>query len=350
MKKLKNGLSIRGDSYYCPLAFQLDAYWNCEINCAHCFLRKMNRTWGDDLRPLDLELFFKKLHNGVINKDPKSPLSWALKNKKTIRFGNKTDPYQPAEKEHEISHHVLRYLIQADWSAVIQTKCTQLLYDRDIDLLITGNELFSVMPIISPGLEKDWEILEYKKTTHPLTRLYHCREFMKYNINVGVNGEPFIPGYHTLEDFKNTISELKIFGIKSYNTYHLHFNDVIAKNLHTLGIDIEKIYYMNQDREWKKILVKLIEIAEMNDIILGCPDFVNAGRYQEQSNTCCGLDVPNPCTYNMIYWKKLYMKGEKDPDVLRDRTWDGVGDRELGEKLLRGGDPDYYGLKDIKGI
>ena len=28
-KLLQSGLTVRGDSVYCPLAFSLDSYWNC---------------------------------------------------------------------------------------------------------------------------------------------------------------------------------------------------------------------------------------------------------------------------------------------------------------------------------
>ena len=57
----------------------------------------MNHTWGSDLRPLDVITFEKKLRNGLKNKNPKSPLAHCLSRKKTIRWGNKSDPFQKAE-------------------------------------------------------------------------------------------------------------------------------------------------------------------------------------------------------------------------------------------------------------
>jgi hypothetical protein len=122
-----------------------------------------------------------------------------------------------------------------------------------------------------------------------------------------VNGEPFIPGYHTVDQFEDTLKLLKAYGIKSYNTYNLHLNDFVAKNLHQIGIYIEKIWYHNRDEEWRPILRQLIDLAQRYDIILGCPDFVNSGSYTEQSNTCCGVTVPIPCTFNLMTWKKLLL-------------------------------------------
>ena len=54
---------------------------------------------------------------------------------------------------------------------------------------------------------------------------------------------------------------------------------------------------------WKK---KLIDLSKKYDIILGCPDFANSGwDFKEQSNTCCGVHVDNPCTWNVITWKRI---------------------------------------------
>lgn len=345
MKLLKNGLSIRGDVYYCPLSFQLDSYWNCLTKCAHCYLRRLNRTWGEDLRPLDIDLFRKKIRAGLKNKNPKSPLAWAIKQKKTIRFGNKTDPYQEAEKEYKVSRKVVKTLVALDWTFVIQTKFS--LINRDLDVLTRRKENITLMMVISPGLEKDWEIIERKKTSNIQERLQTLAHFKKQGINIGINGEPFIPGYHTIQDFEAAIKTIKSWGFKSYNTYHLHFNDWNAKELHKIGIDIEKIWYYNQDKEWKKILPKLIDISKKYNINLGCPDFIHSGKYQGKTNTCCGMNVPNPCTFNIINWKKRFLKGESLEDII-ENTWDKVGDKEKGRKLIKGEIDEFFSLKDIK--
>lgn len=345
MKEFKSPLSIRGDCYYCPLAFQMDTYWNCETNCHHCFLRRMNRTWGQDLRPLDIPLFKNMIEKASFNKS-NTPLGAALRGKKTIRFGNKSDPYQHAEKEYRRSREAGKILIENNWSFVIQTKYTENVMD-DFDMYSARPDLFTLMPIISPGLDSDWRIFERSIPTPPEKRMEHAAKFIEKGINVGVNGEPFIAGYHTPWDFEITIKMLKQYGIKSYNTYFLHMNDLVLKNLHAIGMDIDYIHTMNQDKNWKPILRDLIAIAQREGMILGCPDFVSAGKYQESANTCCGISVPNPCTFNIIQWKKLKMKGLSDSDILKD-TWDGVGDYTRGEQILSGKDPEFFSLKDIK--
>lgn len=345
--KLKQGLVIRGDSLSCPLAFALDTYGNCLIDCHHCFFRRLNRTWGQDLKPLDVELFRKQMENGLKNEHPKSMLAWAIRNRKTLRFGNRTDPFQWVEREHKVSGQALEILAELKWSVVIQTRFTSVL----LDYLPTLEKMIpniTIMPVISPGLEDDWICFEKKSPTPPLERLKHLKFFQSIGMNVGVNGEPFIPGYHTLEQFEEVLMILKAYGIKSYNTYNLHLNDFVAKRLDAIGVDIEKIWYSNRDEVWKGILKELIALAKKYDIILGCPDFINSGNFIEDANTCCGVTVPNPCTFNMRTWKKLLLTTGKSKEEILTETWDGVGNFDEGKKAMLGGfENERFTMKDV---
>ena len=347
MKLLKNCFSVRGDSLYCPLAFSLDSYWNCLYDCHHCYLRNLNNIWGKDLRPINIELFTKKLHNGLNNKNPKTSLAFCLANKKTIRWGNKADPFQPAETLHKRAPIIFKELITLNWTFVIQTMSTTIMmqYEKQI-IEASKKKLITVMPIISPGLNKDWEILEKSATTPPLKRLHHIRQLQRQGVSIGVNGEPFIPGFHTIKDFEDTLKLLKSFGIKSYNTYNLHLNSHVAKRLAGIGLDIGKIWEMNKDENWKKILPPLLELSKKYDITMGCPDFVNSGpNWIEKTNTCCGINVSNPTTFNTHHWKQLRQQEHCWEEILLN-TWDGIGDREEGVKILRGNSDKFYTLKD----
>ena len=344
MKLLKRGLTIRGDSLYCPLALSLDSYGNCEADCHHCYFRRLNYVWGQDLKPLDIEVFQKTVTNGISNKNPRSALAWALKKKKTVRFGNKADPFQNAELEHHASEQVMKILIQHGWSFMIQTMFTENMMLHE-DLIVDNKDLIVVCPIISPGAESDWEILERKRTTPIPQRIEHLVRLNRKGVETGVNGEPFIPGYHTVDQFEDIVKRLKASGIKSYNTYSFHFNDFVAKRLHNIGIDIEKIWFHNQDKQWKIILTQLLAIAKKHDLILGCPDFVNSGSHQERTNTCCGVNVPNPTTFNIINWKRGILAGKPPEDVFEE-SWDGVGDKEEGREVFLGKSKDMYTLKD----
>lgn len=353
MKLLKQGLHVRGDALYCPLAFSLDSYGNCEADCTHCYLRRLNEVWGKDLKPLDVENFQRTLQNGQLNKAPKSPLAYAIKFKKTLRFGNKTDPFQDAEMKYRVSHEALKTLRDLKWPVVLETKYTANLLHY-IKTLLEMKSHLHVMPIISPGFDKDWEVFEHKRTTQPSTRLSQLRDLKNLGIRVGINGEPFIPGYHQVSEFEDMMKRLKDNGIPSYNVYNLHFNAFVAKRLHAVGVDIEKVWYYNRDDHWKPILQQLIDLAKKYDIVLGSPDFVNSGwGYVENSNTCCGVNVDNPCTWNVMTWKRIIQAtGDCVDDFVKEEryldTWDGVGDYKEGIDVLHGGESDKFTLDDIK--
>lgn len=344
-KKLQAGLTIRGDSLYCPLSLSLDSYWNCQANCHHCYLRRLNHVWGKDLRPLDIENFQRTLNNGLANKNPRSPLAWALKQKKTIRFGNKADPFQPAELEHQVSAQAMKILTGLDWSFVIQTMFTENLVPHT-DLIIENKNLVIVQPIISPGAENDWAILEKGRTTPIQQRISFIVSLKAAGVSVGVNGEPFIPGYHTVEQFEDMVKRLHSVGINNYNTYNFHFNDFVAKRLHAIGIDIERIWHYNKDENWRPIYRQLIEIAKKYGMALGCPDFVNSGNYIEQTNTCCGINVPNPTTFNMMTVKRLMLGDDLSFEEAVTKCWDGVGDYAEGFCAMRGDNSKVFSLKD----
>jgi len=296
------------------------------------------------LKPLDIESFSRTLSNGLKNKNPRSSLAWALHHKKTIRFGNKADPFQSAERIHRVSGEVLKILEGHRWSFLIQTMFTEVMMDY-FDDIVRMKDLCIVQPIISPGAESDWEVLERRCTTPVEDRIVHILLLKSNGVRVGVNGEPFIPGYHTVAQFRSLMRRLKSHGILNYNTYNFHFNDFVAKRLHGIGIDIEKIWFHNRDQYWKPILVQLIEIAKKYGIVLGCPDFVNSGLYRESTNTCCGVTVPNPTTFNLINFKRRILAGEDREEVFQS-SWDGIGDLEQGRRVFDGKEPDMYSLKD----
>lgn len=334
----KSAVKLRGDSLYCPLPLYIDGYWTCEPNCEICYLRRLNRTWGNDFRLANVDAVKKQLSS----KRGRSPLSQAIQQKKTIRLGNRTDPFQPCEEKYQVSTEIFKFLMESKWNTVVQTKFPARAYR------MTGlNKKYSILLAeITVGLEKDWELFEHKFTENPINRITNLSNYQAKGYRVGVMGEPFIPGYHTTKQFEETLKLLKSAGLKTFNTYNLHLNDLVAKNLARLGLDIEKIWWMNQDEPWKKIQRRLIHLAKKYDIVLGCPDFVNSGWENiQECNTCCGIDVDNPCTFNTHYFKLAVQKGE---DPLQ--YWDGVGDFSQGVRIIEGTDTDMYTLKDVIGI
>lgn len=345
----KHGLNVRGDSLYCPLPLSLETYWWCEPNCPSCYFRGLNHVWGSEYRPIDLDTLESKLVNGLKNKNPKSSLAYCLANKKTIRLGNKADAFQPIEEKYRRSTGAVGIFDRLAWSYVVQTRFPTRAWDMNKATIVKSAKkgLVTFLPIISPGMELDWEILEARNTEPISSRIKTIQDVLKAQVPLGVNGEPFIPGFHTPEMFEDTVRRLKAIGVKRYNTYNFHFTAHVAKRLAEIPeVDIEQIWLMNQDAQWKPILQQLLDIAKKHDMILGCPDFVNSGPgYRETANTCCGIDVANPCTFNTHYFKKLAQDGLL-PVAIMEQTYDGSGDYEEGLAVITGATDDMYTLKD----
>lgn len=308
----------------------------------------MNQVWGKDLRAADPSAVLKQLKNGLKNKNPKSFLAHAMRRKKTIRFGNKSDPFQPVEKKLKVSLKLLRVLTKLEWTFVIQTKFTQRLMEYEKWILEANKKnLITLMPVISPGYFRDWEVLERMRTPLPEYRLNHAKYFISKGVPVGINGEPFIPGFHAVKEFERVVRLLKEHGIKSYNTYNFHFTPYTAKRLNAIGVDIEKIYHANKDEAWKPVLRQLCDIAKKYNIRLGCPDFVNTGwKWKEKANTCCGINVPNPCTGNTHHWKQQIQNGKNEIETL-ENTYEGIGDWDAAYKIVNGHKSDMYTMKDV---
>ena len=347
MDKFKSPVSLRGDHYWCPLSLQVDAYWQC-VGCPMCYLRRMNRTWGMAQKVASPETIRKELENGLKNPTPKTPLGRAINAKKTIRFGNKADPYQPIEKVTGVSRQILSVFNALDWSYVVQTKFPSLLAGRDLDMLKDSSGLATVMIELSPGLEWDWEHLEGKLTDPPKVRLDAAAELMRAGVRVAFNGEPFVPGLHTTAQFRDALQAVKSVGVRTYNTYFMHINDYNLKAMYAAGVDIEAVWRGTQDGTWGPIHRELIEIAKAEGVTLGCPDFLTSREYIQPTNTCCGMSVPNPSTFTVMEWKRLWLAGVRDIDDIIARTWDGVGDLDEARAILSGQRPEVFSITDLE--
>ena len=346
MREYKNPLTIRGDSLYCPLAFGADSYWGCPYNCVYCYCREMNAVWGQDLRVVDPEALARRMRNGLSNNNPRSPLAHALRNKSTLRLGNKSDPFPPEEQIHRATEGILGVLKELDWSVKLETRSTAYTESPYWELLTPGRCVLTTT--VTCGLDRDHEAFEPSGMPPPAARLEALHQVAAEGFQVGVVSEPFLNGWHTVDDWRQFLDALRQHGINRTNVYHAHLTPFVAKRLVEVpGLDIEAVWRGNEDAAWRPILREIIQLSEAAGVILGCPDFVNSGRYIERSNTCCGVDVPRPTTYNMIGWKHLAISQGRvsREDVLA--SWDGIGDQAHGEAVFDGSNRAFYGFKDL---
>lgn len=349
MKEYKNPITIRQSHLTCPLPLALESYWNCEADCLHCMGRRLNQIWGTDQRATNPDNVYNTLTK--VRKKSTNPIIQAIQKKKTFFLGRKADPYQPVELTEHITRKLIQILYSLNWRFIICSRYqTNLL--EDVDLLMEKSYLVYILTELTPGGDQDWELFERKRTTIPSERLRITQSFQKAGVKVGVRGEPFIPGYHTFAQFRDTLKLLKSYGLRSYNIYNLHINDYTIKRLHSVGLDIEKIWTLNQDEHWKPIQRKLCDIASEEGITLGCPDFVNVRKdWSCPVNTCCGIEVKNAFSFNTHNWRRLVLNGEPKECILHE-TWEGIGhekDKQEAHKILCSKEEqDFYTFKDAE--
>lgn len=349
MDEYKNPISVRGDHLTCPLALSLEVYWTCDADCMHCMARRLNKVWGNAQKVTNFSNLEIKLKKALLNKNPKTFLAQALKNKKAFYIGRKADPYQPIEMEIKATRGVLELLQRLDWPAVVCTKYMGNL-QRDFDILF-GQKKLVILTEITPGGDSDWEVFEFKKTDAIDTRLRVLRLLKDSGTVVGVRGEPFIAGYHTTEQFRDLLKRIKSHGFDSFNTYMLHMNEHTIKRLYKAGLDIERIWMFNQDNYWGRIQKRLCQIADSEGVKLGCPDFVNTPPgWKTRTNTCCGVDVENCFTFNTHHWQNLILNNVEYEKIIAN-TWEGIGctdDISKAMVILSGESKEFYTMKDRK--
>jgi DNA repair photolyase len=108
----------------------INPYRGCEHGCVYCFARPTHAFLG--LSPgLDFEsrLFVKPDADLLLRAELAKPGYRCA----PIAMGTNTDPYQPIEREHEVTRSILRVLAECDHPVSIVTKSH--LVTRDIDIL-----------------------------------------------------------------------------------------------------------------------------------------------------------------------------------------------------------------------
>jgi len=180
-----------------PFDRSINPYRGCEHGCIYCFARPTHAYLG--LSPgLDFEsrLFYKPRGAELLAKELSAP-SYKCE---PMAMGTNTDPYQPIEKEHEVTRRILEVLCDFNHPVAIVTKGA--LVQRDIDILapMAAKRQAKVAVSITTldrGLARRME----PRAATPERRLETIRALADAGIPVGVMAAPMIPGLndHELE-------------------------------------------------------------------------------------------------------------------------------------------------------
>jgi len=172
-----------------PFDRSINPYRGCEHGCIYCYARPSHAYW--DLSPgLDFEtkLIAKTNAADVLEQQLSKPGYVCA----PINLGSNTDPYQPIEREQQLTRRLLEVLLRYRHPVTIVTKGALVLRDLDLLTKMARQRLARVMislTTLDDGLKR---ILE-PRAAAPKARLRAMRVLREAGVPVGVLCSPMIP-------------------------------------------------------------------------------------------------------------------------------------------------------------
>ena len=174
-----------------PFAWTINPYRGCEFGCKYCYARythEFMEMW--DGRDFERKIYAKVNAAELLRTELRAAKDKGL----PIALGTATDPYQPAEKQFQITRRLLE--VFADFEGLsfgITTKGTLILRDLDLLRVIARRHNFTVHITVTTTNERLARLLE-PKAPPPAKRLEAISELTAAGIRAGVNAMPILPG------------------------------------------------------------------------------------------------------------------------------------------------------------
>jgi len=185
-----------------PFAWTINPYRGCEFGCKYCYAR-YTHEFMEMRNGLDFErkIYAKESAPALL----RAELLHARDRGLAIALGTATDPYQPAEKQFEITRQMLS--VFAEFEGIrfsITTKSVLILRDLEILKAIAAKHDFGVHMTVTTTNARLARILE-PKAPPPRKRLEAVERLVSEGIYAGVNAMPVLPG---LTDSPASLDEL----------------------------------------------------------------------------------------------------------------------------------------------
>lgn len=173
-----------------PFTYSLNPYKGCEHACPYCYARPSHEYWGLSAG-LDFETKI------FVKEDAASLLSTAFQKAswepQVVSLSGNTDPYQPVEREMEITRSCLEVFLRHRNPVTVVTKSG--LIRRDLDLLqdLAARNLVSVamsLTCVDDALAGRLE----PRAARPSLRLQTIEALSEAGVPVGILLAPLIPG------------------------------------------------------------------------------------------------------------------------------------------------------------
>ena len=200
--EVARSIIAHNDSPDIPFDQSINPYRGCEHGCIYCFARPshayLNLSPGLDF---ESKLFYKANAVELLEKELSRPGYVP----KLIQLGANTDPYQPIERELQITRGLLEVLQRFHHPVTIVTKSHTVLRDLDIlaDMSKRGlAQVFISLTTLDDELKRGLE----PRAPSPAARVKAIASLHQAGVEVGVLAAPMIPAVndHELEQIIST--------------------------------------------------------------------------------------------------------------------------------------------------
>jgi DNA repair photolyase len=194
----------RCDSDRVPFDWTINPYRGCEFGCTYCYARYTHEYMEIDGAEFERKIFVKKDAAVLLAGDISRKYSYASKassytEAEHIAIGTATDPYQPAEREYQVTRACLEELAKREGLSVsIVTKSNQVVRDIDVLRVISGKSALSINLTITTLRPRLARLLE-PRAPRPDLRLSAVKQLRDAGLNVGVSACPLLPGINEEE-------------------------------------------------------------------------------------------------------------------------------------------------------
>lgn len=175
----------------------INPYKGCEHGCIYCYARQTHSYL--DLSPgrdFETEIFYKPNAVELLRAELARP-GYEVR---PIAFGTNTDPYQPLERQLNVTRGLLELLLEVKHPITVVTKGALILRDLDLLRAFAEQELVAVHVSVTT-LDDELKRRMEPRTAGPKQRLAMIRELSAAGVPTGVMAAPMIPALndHELE-------------------------------------------------------------------------------------------------------------------------------------------------------
>jgi len=243
--------------------FTLNPYRGCQFGCDYCYAsafspnQKLKQDWGNwvIVKQNAVEIVDSELRR--LSKKHTQPIS--------IYMSSVTDPYQPVEKEVELTRKILQVLLRYQPILVLQTRSPMVM--RDVDLLGQFKKLRINMsiPTASERVRKDFEkrspsVKARLQTAEKLRHILPCND--DHQIRLAITMTPLLPSYP--EDLGEFIKRLATFDRIVIQPFHKTQNQSLVASTPQSAIDLKNKYqwwYENEPENYQNLKIRLQKLA-----------------------------------------------------------------------------------------